>query len=423
MTDKQTPSENSEKPVESTKKQEFTTKVSANTAKDSQTNLASKSTSLTKNKKRSKTAIVALVCSITALASLTAGYIWQSKQNKALSQELATQSQAQLNNATQQLQEQISKQQASTIVKTKKITEDALVPVHISLDQLKSTTESLKKNDPTDWLLHEAEYLIRVASRTIWLEKDTKAAINLLQDADRRIKELNDPEYLPIRQLINQDIESLKLLPELATEDVILKLMALGNQVNDLPIAMAHLPQATEEDESFELSENTADWKENLAKTWHKFMADFITVKRRTANVEALLTPAQQQHLRQNLLLKLQLSQWAATQYKNALYNASLTEVDTWLKSYFDIDDIRVQNFLKAIEQLKSAIIMLTLPSKLDSLKSIRETIKAKPQKAELPNGNLELKSQTLENSTLPNETKVIEVKSEIGEDDSGVIL
>ena len=112
-------------------------------------------------------------------------------------------------------------------------------------------------------------------------------------------------------------------------------------------------------------------------------MADFITVKRRTANVEALLTPSQQQNLRQNLQLKMQLSQWAASQHNNALYDTSLTEIQAWLADYFDMDDEKVKNFHQAIQLLKSEIIELTLPKKLDSLKAIRAIIKGKSQRFE----------------------------------------
>ena len=68
--------------------------------------------------------------------------------------------------------------------------------------------------------------------------------------------------------------------------------------------------------EDLALSDNIGDWQENLAKTWHKFLNDFITVRRRTGMVEPLMAPDQQQHLKQNLSLKIQLVQWAASEQK-----------------------------------------------------------------------------------------------------------
>ncbi|MFD2165737.1 uroporphyrinogen-III C-methyltransferase [Thalassotalea euphylliae] len=332
-------------------------------------------------KKRSKTAILALLCSVTALAGLGGGYVWQNEKHLALMQEVLDQNQAQLDRSKLEIERLITQQQNSTLSSASRLTNDALAPIQDKIANLEATTTKLNQRNATDWLIHEAEYLIRVASRTLWLEKDANAAIGLLKDADQRIKELNDPEFLPVRQIIVQDIETLKVLPELATQDVIIKLMALSKLVEELPIAMAHLPQAVEQEADFELSETPSF--DNLSKTWDKFVADFITVRRRTANVEALLTPSQQDTLRQNLQLKLQLSQWAASQYQDTLYDQTLNEVQGWLEDYFDMDDAKVANFHQEIQLLKSEIVNLSLPSRLDSLKAIRAVLKDRPQQIE----------------------------------------
>lgn len=404
MTEKNTPSNDTSSSKETklesqtpAKEKTAEAKVEKSTAAKSKP--ASKVTSksdkatMTQPPKRSKTAIAALILSLTALAGLGGGYVWQNQQHKAFVDELQQQNQQQLQATETQLAQLINQQQATTLANAEQSTQhfaqqikaESIQPIEEELASLKLATQELQQNDPTDWLAHEAEYLIRIASRAMWLEKDAEVAINLLQDADLRVKELNNPELLPVRQLINQDIEALSMLPKLATEDVILKLMALSNNIADLPIAMAHLPDTTEQAQSFELSENTADWRENLSKTWQKFMADFITVKRRTANVEALLTPSQQQNLRQNLQLKLQLAQWAATQHNAKLFDQALIESQHWITEYFDTDDVRVSNFSQSLIMLQSEIIELTLPKKLDALSAIRSFIKNDKQKASQP--------------------------------------
>lgn len=331
-------------------------------------------------KKRSKTAVLAFVFSITALAGLGAGYYWQNIQLQALANELVQENHQQLIDSEQKIQDLLLQQQSAFKQQIELLLTEQSNSFENQLVTLDTAVDKLQQKEPSDWLVHEAEYLIRVASRTIWLEQDTLAAINLLIDADTRLKELNDPKYLPVRQVLRQDIETLKLLPQPTTEEVVLTLLALEQQVRDLPIAMAHIPNSAEPEENFELTDKTEDWQSNLQKTWQKFLADFITVKRRTANVEALLTPQQQQHLRQNLVLKIQLAIWAASQQNNALYTKTLADIQQWLNEYFDTDETKVQNFTQSVQLLKSEIISVNLPQQLEALTAIRTLIKAENQ-------------------------------------------
>ncbi len=55
----------------------------------------------------------------------------------------------------------------------------------------------MKGRRPNDWLLAEADYLVKMAGRKLWLEHDTASATILLESADHRIAELNDPSMTP----------------------------------------------------------------------------------------------------------------------------------------------------------------------------------------------------------------------------------
>jgi uroporphyrin-III C-methyltransferase len=329
--------------------------------------------------KTSKTAIIALLIAIIGLAGVGVIHYLHELQNKNQSETLAQQLKT-LNTASEQRLNQLLTQQKSVIdnqVNTALL--DITNTSATRIEQLETQLNALKQNQPTDWLIHEAEYLIRIASRTIWLEHDTSAAINLLQDADARIKELNSPEYLPIRQLIREDIETLKLMPTLKTEEIILTLLALNKQVSLLNFAMAKIPENDTGGQSLQLSEDTADWRSNLAKTWQKFLADFITVRRREGNVEPLMSANNQQHLKENLALKLQQTQWAASEEKSVLFTQSLDDISLWLSEYFDMGHLETAKFYQSIQLLKSEIVSYDYPTKLQSLNAIRQVLTDKP--------------------------------------------
>lgn len=356
----------------------------------------------TYNQKLSKTAVLSLIIALAASAGVGGLFYWDTQQQASTKQAILQQTQQSLANSEQQVKLLLKQQQATFSAQLTsdiaRISKDS----QIKITQLEKVVERLSQNQPSDWLLHEAEYLIRIATRTMWLEHDTRSAMSLLQDADMRLKELENPEFLPIRQLIRQDIAMLKLIPNLDSEETIMTLMAMNQQLKRLPLAMVKIPEGDSASDNFTLSENATDWRSNLAKTWDKFLADFITVRRRSGNVEPIMSPQYQQNLRENLSLKLQLAQWATGEQKQKVYDQTLTEIQQWLNEYFDMSSVENQSFYQDIQQLKSEVISYDYPNSLLSLKAIRKvladkTLKPILDKLELPNELITPEQETVE--------------------------
>ncbi|NQZ21351.1 MAG: uroporphyrinogen-III C-methyltransferase [Colwellia sp.] len=356
----------------------------------------------THKQKFSKTAVLALIIALAASAGVGGLFYWGTQQQALTKQAISQQTQQSLANSEQQVKQLLKQQQATFSVQLTNNINRIEKDSQIKISQLEKVVERLSQNQPSDWLLHEAEYLIRIATRTMWLEHDTSAAIGLLQDADMRLKELQSPEFLPIRQLIREDIAMLKLIPDLDSEETIMTLMAMNQQLKHLPLAMVKIPESDSKSADFTLSENATDWRSNLAKTWDKFLADFITVRRRSGNVEPIMSPQYQQNLRENLSLKLQLVQWATAEQKQKIYDQTLTEIQQWFNDFFDMSRVENQNFYQDIQQLKSEIISYDYPNSLLSLKAIRKVLADKPlkpmiDKLELPNELLTPERETVE--------------------------
>ncbi len=343
-------------------------------------------------KTSNKTATIALVIASVSIFTSIGHYFWQQQQSSAQfltlnqqNQQAIQQSQAQLKNSlTAEFNRQLQ-QQHRTTSQSQQSAKQAHIDSDTQLQQLTTQIRQLEQQvslrQPNDWLIHEAEYLVRVAARTMWLERDTKAAINLLRDADNRLKELDQPKFLPVRALINEDIESLALMPTLQNQQAILTLMALNKQVPTLVLAGVNLAEALDQTkEDLALSDNIGDWQENLAKTWHKFLNDFITVRRRSGMVEPLMAPEQQQHLKQNLSLKIQLVQWAASEQKKEIYQQTLLVVQQWLNEFFDMNLPVNESFYNSIEQLKQQTIHYDYPSDLRSLAAIKRLLQETKQ-------------------------------------------
>lgn len=342
----------------------------------------------------SKLAIVAVAIAVSAVAASAVHYLWQQEQNLALSKALneqrqqeITASQANIKKALNtefslQLKQQLAQQQQYFTKQLQEVAQQVhqknessvtLLRQQLSA-QVSQLSQQMTQRQPSDWLIHEAEYLIRIAARTMWLERDTKAAIGLLKEADARLSELAQPKFLPVRALINQDIAALTLMPVLENQQAILALMALNKQVTLLPLAGINLRESLDSStqENFTLSNDVNDWQTNLKKTWQKFLNDFITVRRRTGDVEPLIAPQQQQNLQQNLSLKIQLAQWAASEQNLKVFQQTLLDIQAWIDEFFDMKADINQKFYQSIEQIKSHTISFDYPSDLSSLSAIK---------------------------------------------------
>jgi len=209
--------------------------------------------------KTSKTAVFSLLIALLASAAVVTLYYWQTQQRSQFEQNFIQKNQQVIAKQQRYVQELLSKQQKQLKLQVEQTLTSVVSAQQNKIAQVESTITRLTQRQPSDWLLHESEYLLRVAVRSMWLEKNTDAAIGLLKDADQRLKTLNQPQFLPVRQLINQDIEQLQLLPKLSTDETILALMGLAQQVKNLPLTKIERLDSAAEQQAFQLSASATD--------------------------------------------------------------------------------------------------------------------------------------------------------------------
>lgn len=326
-------------------------------------------------KSLSKTAVFALILALLSGAGVGGMHYFHTLENDKQSDDLRQELTALTNQSEKRTQQLITEQKSIINQQVEQAIAEIKTASQLRIAQLEDQIIALKQNQPSDWLVHEAEYLIRIASRTIWLEHDTTAAIQLLHDADKRIEELNDPQFLPLRQIIHEDIEALKITPVLQTDETILTLLALSKQIPKLSLAMVEIPNSDEEQANLALTDDPTDWQSNLYKTWQRFLADFITIRRRVGDVEPLMSPQYQQHLTENIALKLQQAQWAASEEKEEIFKQTILDIQNWLTQYFDMGHLETAKFYQGIHSLQDVKVSYSYPQTLHSLQAIRETL------------------------------------------------
>lgn len=359
----------------------------------------------------SKLAVFSCVLALLSLAGLVAGYYWFTQQQLILQSSVSENTAQTLVIKARETKNLLANQQKQFDDRIANISQAIEAENQQTINQLKRTVNRLSATQPTDWLMHEAEYLIRVAGRTIWLEKDTSAAIKLLTSANQRLKLLKAPKFLKVRAAIHHDIERLKLIPALNTEDIILSLAGLSQQVDTLPLAQEYFANADKTENEVELSADNNDWQANLAKTWQRFIDDFITIRRRSDNDEPLLTGKQRENLLINLQLKFEQAKWAAIKEKETLYRRILNDIQVTIKAYFNSDYVLTQRFSDEVALLTNERISYNYPSELNSLSAIRQIMNG--HLVELDNDVLpELKNEEQSRLQVPAVELLIEPKS-----------
>jgi len=241
-----------------------------------------------------------------------------------------------------------------------------------------------------DWVFAESEYLIRLAGRKLWLEQDVATAIALLSSADLRVASLADASLLGLRRALANDIASLKTLPMTDIDGISLALDGIIGQLEQLPINLIELPAALEQEQA-ELSGSPQDWQQNLGKVWDGLVKDFISVQRRSGEVQPLLSLDQRWYLSANLRLALQQAQLAALQHQGERYQSAVKQARKLLSSYFDQKDVAVQNALTTLTSLANQQVEQRLPADLSSRSLLAELIEKRVKG--IPQGTLSLVS------------------------------
>ena len=235
---------------------------------------------------------------------------------------------------------------------------------------------------PADWLLAEADYLVKMAGRKLWLEDDVGTAVMLLSAADARLQDLADPSLFPVRKHIASDIQNLQSLNKVAPTSIALALNGMREQIVNLPVNAVVLPEPVEPELDTELSEDPRDWRTNLSKTWNAIVSDFMTITRREQAVAPYLSEQQTWLVQEQIQLALAQAQHAVMMQNQTLFQTNIQQAIAKLVEYYDLNNEGVATFLTALQQLQSTPVSVQYPEVLQSQQSLSDILKSRVEQA-----------------------------------------
>ncbi len=329
-------------------------------------------------------ALLGLLLSLLALAGGLYLYDQFNKQNLRLNEQLAQQDKA-MQQALAGPQSQLatlSQQQRQTAAEVAQL--ESLPEQHRELSE---RLTSLAKRNPNHWQAAEANYLVTMAGRKLWLEQDSLTAAGLLEAADQRIAAMKDPSLLPLRKALARDIAAVKAIKQADIAGAAFTLDEIINNLDTLPLNRADaqaglIPQ----EQNNELSDSVSDWQANLYKTWQALLDDFIVIRTRTTDTAPLLTPEQQWYLVENIRSKLLQAQLALYRGDEVNYRSSLKMAHNWLYQYYDLSSPEVEStleVLKVMETLKLSPVSLNRFASSSLLKQLTELGELQPAEGE----------------------------------------
>lgn len=323
-----------------------------------------------------------LLLSLLALAGVA--YLWQQDkvaQQAQLNQwqdiglkldKTVSQQHSQLADFKQQLQAEGSQQQQLL---------EQLAQLQRQLHRQQQQIQQLSTTDRDDWLLAEAEYLMKLAHQRLLMAKDISGAQQLMEAADTILRDLNDASLQSVRAVLAKEIVALKTAAQLDSDGLYLQLDGLKDQLQGLRIF--ELPNLNMAEEPALIMN---DWQQRIEQGFKQALeklSQHIQITRRDEVYKPLMAPEHEAAIRNNLQLMLEQAQTALLLGKQNLYETSLTKAKQWLETFYALKPEEMKRYVTLIEEYRQQIVVATLPDISASSKALKTYIETHHQLAE----------------------------------------
>ena len=251
--------------------------------------------------------------------------------------------------------------------------QDQIDGLQLALNSQQERIRELSTTSREDWLLAEAEYLLRLANQRVLTERQGTNALSLMESADAILRELDDPDLFAVRKVLANDITRLRVTGTVDREGVFLKLEALINAIPLLNLPTVQ-PEAVQLDAPVD---NSLAWYDKMAaRAWRalKKLSGVVRVEKVELAAGPLLLPSEQQLLRLNLRQALEQAQLALMREEQVVYATSLQRATALLSQHFMVDAAS-SSAKEELAALAGIEVSKELPTLSPSIKALRDYI------------------------------------------------
>ncbi|WP_294563761.1 uroporphyrinogen-III C-methyltransferase [uncultured Succinatimonas sp.] len=235
---------------------------------------------------------------------------------------------------------------------------------------LSARLKRYEAQNPDDWRLAECYFLVNNAMQKAVFDKDVKAALWFLNNANLLIADIEDTDVIAIREAINADITTLSNLKPIDRYGINIALNEVYKNIDNL--VLKGFSDADMRKDAFQKETTPTDsilnWKDNILNSAKEFSSRFIEVRRKDPKeTDAFLSPTQEAYLRENIKTRILLAK-ADLNYSDAQdYAFNLNDALSLVKAYFDNDHQVTKTVINDINELLQKSVDLDTPTVLSS--------------------------------------------------------
>ncbi len=229
-----------------------------------------------------------------------------------------------------------------------------------------------------DWLLAEAEYLLKLANQRVRIERSADGAEALLEAADAILRDLDDPDLHSLRRAIAEDLAALRLMNKIDVEGIYLSLVALTRQIENLPLRanLGHDSKSALLTMDLEEAPPRSAWQRFTDSLLGFFSAlkSYVRVHKH-GDRPKVVAPADALYLQQNLRLILERAQLALLREQEDIYRQSIAQALSWAEKYYP-QTLPLMKFQETLHSLQNKTVVQKFPDISQSLNLLHEHIK-----------------------------------------------
>lgn len=226
----------------------------------------------------------------------------------------------------------------------------------------------------------DAHYFVRLAGDQLLLNKDLPQALLLLNQAQTELNRVADPQALPLKKAVAQDLTTLKNLPAINATHVYLSLSSLQQQIEKLPLLV--VPVQNTEAAASASSPSSTFWERGLDRISSVLRRMVIVYHLPSAQTPPFITPDQRPYIYANLQATLGNAGWAVLHHDAEIYQANLQQATDWIRHYFSLNSPLTQTVLNELQTLRTVSVQPAKDVVLLSPKAFEEYLKAEPSAA-----------------------------------------
>jgi uroporphyrin-3 C-methyltransferase len=321
-----------------------------------------------------------LAIGLSAAAYFTWHQIQLLSQQQAGIQDSVSERMQPLRSSLEAVERRLGEDQQQAATRFERLTEDQR-----SVGQRLNVLAALLGRSERGWSLAEVEYLLRIANQRLQLQRDLSTALQALQAADERLRDLADPHYGPVREQIARDVDAIRSVPAVDVDGLVAQLGVALERLDDLPVAGSHYEAVASGDEPAEDRPKTAQSVQELPALVWGSLSGLFRVREHDQAVGPMLPPESAYFLRENLRLQLSAARLALLRSDRAQYQAALRTAAAWLSDYFAVENDAVQQLIGRLHGMADENILPPVPDVSASLSLLLQQMQLSEQQPVLP--------------------------------------